>query len=306
MQLTRPIYGVLLDHGLRTTKTVWPLRPLGTPITGGGSLEDRDYLSWVRELEGSGVEIGLHGVADESSTRLRIEQGLQCYEDKLGAAPRLHVNHVGQDEAVYWGASRLDPPISWAYRTYRKSRGCCEDTEGHRSGSRYFWGDLLSARARFVRNFVWHDINTTKADPYFPYHDPARPYVPFWFSSTYGSGEHNFVRLLSQPNLDRLAAEGGACVIYTHLGTFENRPEFRAAIRRVAAMNGWFVPASELLTYIGKQRGWLNVSHHRAGFAALQLRWMLQQTPARTLYDRLPGRVLSSSHDSTPAPYPSS
>ena len=43
-----PVYDFLSELGLRTTKTIWPIAPLGPPRTGGQSLEDPDYRrgSW--------------------------------------------------------------------------------------------------------------------------------------------------------------------------------------------------------------------------------------------------------------------
>lgn len=280
---TKPLYDVLLDHGLRTTKTVWPLRARGKCITGGETLEDPGYLEWVRGLQDSGFEIALHGVADETSPRERVSTGLDRYRDLLGSDPRMHINHVGQKEGMYWGPARLHPPASWCYDAYLRYRGGIREYEGHVDASPLFWGDLCLSRTRYTRNLVWHDINTTKADPLFPYHDPSRPYVNYWFSATYGSGIRNFLRLVEQRNLDRLASEGGACIVYTHLGTFPaGAPEFSQAIARISRMNGWFVPASTLLDHIGGQRGWTNVAKKRRELLALELKWMLQQLKSPT------------------------
>src|SRR5512147_1237268 len=67
-----PIYNFLSEFGLRTTKTIWPLAPLGPPCTGGQSLEDPEYRRWVLDLRDRGFEIALHGVSDETSTRERV------------------------------------------------------------------------------------------------------------------------------------------------------------------------------------------------------------------------------------------
>src|SRR5581483_9388776 len=70
-----------------------------------------------------------------------------------------------------------------------------------------------------------------------------------WFSAREGAGPEAFTSLISESNQDRLAAECGACVVYTHYGNrFHRLPaEFRRLIQRLSRMNGWFVPASRLL-----------------------------------------------------------
>jgi len=280
----RPVYDLLLENGILPTKTVWPLRPLGKPVTGGDTLEDRDYARWIMELRALGVEIALHGVADGSSSRDRVIDGLTAFRELLGHDPTMHINHVGQREALYWGPARLDPPLSWAYQTYRKFRGRQDPYEGHIAGSKYFWGDLAQARIRYVRNLVWRDINTLKMDSLMPYHDPRRPYVRYWFSGSNGSSLNGFCRLLSEENQDRLAAEGGASIVYTHLGSgfYPISQEFKRLVRRLAGLNGWFVPASALLDYVGEQRGWKNLANHRGEHLLAQARWLLDRaTPAR-------------------------
>ena len=42
-------------------------------------------------------------------------------------------------------------------------------------GSPLFWGDKCRDHIKYVRNFVFDDINTLAACPHMPYHDRARP-----------------------------------------------------------------------------------------------------------------------------------
>ncbi|MEO8429923.1 MAG: hypothetical protein ABI592_00330 [Acidobacteriota bacterium] len=275
----KPVYDFLRENDFRTTKTVWPLKALGEPITGGDTLEDEEYRKWVMELRSQGFEIALHGIADETSPRQRVERGLALYRQWLGEDSRMHVNHVGQQDAVYWGAARFDGPLRWMYWLYRKYRRSDVSSFGHRPGDDRFWGDLCLRQIRYVRNFVFPDILTTAADPFMPYHDPARPYVKYWYSASYGSGIENFLRLISESNQDRLASEGGACIVYTHLGStfYPLHPEFRRLMTRMSRLPGWFVPASTLLDHLGEQRRWQDVSRRRLSFASMQYRWAFQQ-----------------------------
>ena len=115
-----PVYDFLLELGLRTTKTIWPLAPLGPPRSSGQSLEDPDYRPWVPGLKDLGFEIALHGASDETSTRERVLRGLNYFREVIGQDPRLHANHTGQVESIYWGRARLDgvPKVisQWARR----------------------------------------------------------------------------------------------------------------------------------------------------------------------------------------------
>ena len=275
----RPVYDFLAECGFRTTKTVWPLKALGRPITGGDSLENEEYLKWILSLKAQGFEIALHGVADEPSTRERVILGLQRFEETIGSPPETHINHVGQTEGLYWGPDRLDIPARWLFRAYRRMHAGPEHYSGHRPGSDYFWGDLCCQKIRFVRNLVWPDVNTLRMDPLMPYHDPRRPFVPYWFSSSYGSGLKTFLRLLRPENQDRLMEENGACIVYTHLGSKFHpiTEEFRSTMRRLASLPGWFVPVSTLLQHVGAQRGWQDVSKHPLAFRRMQLNWLFQQ-----------------------------
>jgi hypothetical protein len=55
-----PVYRLLQECGMRTTKTVW-VYPSRDRFT-GDCLQDSDYLSFVKQLKADGFEIGLHGV----------------------------------------------------------------------------------------------------------------------------------------------------------------------------------------------------------------------------------------------------
>lgn len=275
---TKPVYSILAEHGLRTTKTVWPFRPTEKAITGGDTLENPSYRNWILELQASGFEIALHGVSDDSSRRERVLKGFESYKRNLGTDPTIHVNHAGQAEALYWGPERFDAPIRWMYGAYRRMRSSMSYAGIDRS-SPFFWGDICRDRIKYVRNFAFPDINTLAMDPFMPYHDPRRPYVRYWFSCSYGSGVDTFCNLISEAQQDKLMREGGACIVYTHLGStfYPVQDRFKRLIRRIASMPGWFVPVTTLLDYLGSQRGCCNIAEHRWAFQRMQWNWLLQQ-----------------------------
>jgi hypothetical protein len=278
-----PVYDFLYENGFITTKTVWPLSPRGSPIGGGDSLEDQDYRDLILNLKAQGFEIALHGASDESSPRPRVIEGLKKFKEIIGHAPRIHANHTGQAECLYWGADRFDGAMKLIY-TFARKYLMRSDSKfyGQMDGSDYFWGDLCRETITFVRNFVFTDINTLKMDPLMPYHDSRKPYVPYWFSASAGINVEEFCQLLNERNQDRLLEEGGACIAYTHLafGFYRDgqlNPRFVELMRRLAGLPGWFVPVSTLLDYVGERKGWQKVDNNRQALSRMQWRWLLQK-----------------------------
>jgi hypothetical protein len=256
-----PVYDFLYDHGFLTTKTVWPLAATTRHVTGGDSLQDAAYRRWVLELARRGFEIAYHGTTDDASTRPIIEEGFRYFVEVIGHDPRLHTNHTGQHECIYWGESRFDGLARAVYRALQASRRVDTRYYGHLQGSPYFWGDLCRMRISYVRNFVFQDINTLRSDPLMPYHDPRRPDVKFWFSSSNGATGDAFCATVHEANQDRLVAEGGACIMYAHLAVGFNTghgllPRFVELMRRLSKLPGWFVPASTLLDFLRTHPDW--------------------------------------------------
>jgi hypothetical protein len=151
---------------------------------------------------------------------------------------------------------------------------------GHVEDDPLFWGDICRARIRYVRNFTFGSINTLAACPQMPYHDPDRKYVNAWFASSEGADARAYTKMVSEANQDRLEAEGGACIMYTHFASgfwADGRldPRFTALMTRLAGKNGWFVPAGTLLDYLASERG-VTVLDARDR-AALERRWLLSK-----------------------------
>jgi hypothetical protein len=181
---------------------------------------------------------------------------------------------------MYWGPARLTyrtPRNIYNFGTrFRFTRAY----EGHVAGAEHFWGDLCKQRIDYVRNFVVREINLDRVNPSMPYHNPAQPLVNFWFSSCEGGNVNSFCELLSETNQDRLEAEGGLCIVYTHFanGFFSNgklHPRFEALMRRLAKKNGWFVPVSTLLDHRRQQRQDSGIPARE--LATLEYAWVLQK-----------------------------
>lgn len=254
----RPVYELLRELGLRTTKTVWMLPGTERELWAnrGQSMADPAYRDFILELRDRGFEIALHGARGGTSTRADIRRALDAFRAEFGGPPRIHVNHFKNRDNLYWGDDRLTfGPYRWLYG-WMPGR---DIFEGEEPDSPFFWGDLASEQVTYVVNFSFREINLRDVDPWFPYHDPAKPYVRYWFHTADGGRLQSFNALLRPENLDRLEREGGVCIVYTHFGGGfadggELDPAFVARMRDVASRPGWFVPAGELLDHLRRER----------------------------------------------------
>lgn len=275
----RPVYDFLQELGVFTTKSVWTMPEIRPSRLSGISTEDPAYLEWVTALQKSGFEIGCHGVRCHSSTREEIIEGLDRFRAQFGADPVSYSNHFQNADSVYWGAARLTGLHKWIYKivNFRGAPFCA----GHVPGNAHFWGDLCRERVRYVRNFVFREINTLAACPWMPYSDTAFPYVNAWYASAEGADIHSTNAMLCEANLDKLAAEGGACILYTHFakGFYQDGkidPTFERLMRRMASLGGWFVPVGTLLDYLAEKHGGIHpiTSGERND---LQTRWLMSK-----------------------------
>ena len=275
----KPVYDFLADRGFRTTKSVWPLAPMRPSPGGGATLADPEYLKFVLSLRDRGFEIASHGATSHSALRDETARGLARFRELVGYGPKVHCNHASNIENIYWGAARL---TSLGCRTLYRLATLGRDRrfEGHDPQSPYFWGDLCRNQVRYVRNFAFREINLLNVNPTLPYRDPARPYVPYWFSSTEGAGARSFAEAISPEQQIRLEEEGGVCILYTHFANgFFTRGSldegFRRAMERLAGRSGWFAPVGELLDYLLTQGGGGEIP--RGELAAMERRWLWQK-----------------------------
>jgi hypothetical protein len=271
-----PVYALLEELGMRTTKSVWPIRLPGVPHIGGSTLDDPDYAAWTVGLQHRGFEIGYHGASNITARRQDVERALNRFRSVYGSFPSTMANHADCAEGMYWGSSRLSGLQRGAYDalTRFRRRGVYR---GHVEGDPLFWGDLCRESIRYVRNFTFPTIDTLAACPMMPYHDHDRPYVNAWFASSEGRDVEAFVRCLSDDNQDQLERGGGACIMYTHFSAGFVRegvldPRFEAQIRRLTARNGWFVPVGTLLDFLASRRESSEIG--RAERASLERRWL--------------------------------
>jgi hypothetical protein len=151
---------------------------------------------------------------------------------------------------------------------------------GHVQDSEYFWGDVCQQRIHYCRNFVYRGMNTLRVCPWMPYADPDRPFVREWFSAADGTDAASFIRMIREDHQDRLEAEGGLCILYTHFGKYfvENdrvNPEFERLMTRLARKNAWFAPVSAILDYLREKNGPRVITP--AQRAQLEWRWLYEK-----------------------------
>lgn len=253
------VYSFLADCGFRTTKSVWPIRGDREPRIGGSTCEDQDYLKWVYNLKEIGFEIGYHNATFHSSLRNETIRGIDKFVELFGHRPKSMANHADCKESIYWGNYRLTRVNEFIYNLLTRYH-YNKTFRGHIEGDKYFWGDICKEKIKYVRNFVYADINTLEACPIMPYHDPNRPYVNYWFASSEGPNIDAFNHCINERNQDRLEEKGGGCIMYTHLalGFYKDgkiNSRFKFLMDRLSERNGWFVPVSMLLDYLREQNG---------------------------------------------------
>jgi hypothetical protein len=263
----KPVYDLLQELGLRTTKTVWMQRSSRPDqFAASGTMQDGDYAAFVLDLHRKGFEIALHMAAPGPSRREETIAAYDAFRRTFGADPAINANHSMNTENLYWGRDRFDGALlRWLYGRMTP----WESFRGHEEGSEWFWGDVCRARTRYLRNFTFDEIDTLKVNPGMPYHDPRRPHVNLWFSSADGSDGRRFTELIREESVARLERNGGCCIVYTHFakGFLKNGrldPVWESRMRALAKRPGWFVPASPVLDHLlartggsgGRALGW--------------------------------------------------
>ena len=261
LENVKPIYDLLRERGLRTTKTAWPLDcPEGSRhFFAADTLQNKVYLDFVHELVEAGFELAFHGATMESSRRERTVRGLEFIRGEFGCYPRLFCNHGYNRENLYWGYNRYRvAPFRMLSRVL--ARGVNGRFEGEEEGSEFFWGDMCRDVIQYVRNFTFERLNLLEVDPHMPYRIASTPYVNYWFSTADAQDVVAFNRLLSRERIDRLEADGGVCIVSTHFGKGFVRDgsvdrQTEGLLDHLADKRGWFVPVSDILDRLLRAEG---------------------------------------------------
>lgn len=268
----RPVYDFLSEKNMYITKTVWPLK--ATDYSGGyknaslegETLQDQDYKYYCKELQERGFELAMHTASAGNSLRSETVQAYDFFEETFGHSPHTNIMHSRNIENIYWGKYISDNPI------ISKLLSILEPLEfsGHAETSPYFWGDVCKQRTKYVRLFETMKLNTLLADPSVPFHDPSKPFVNWWFNSTYGAGIC-LINLLNDINIEKLRKNRGAGIIHMYCRhysikdgkhKFKLNPVFKNTVDNLMSYKmGWFVPVVELLDRFRGIRS-LKISFH--------------------------------------------
>ncbi|HDL9483907.1 TPA: hypothetical protein PX784_003552, partial [Vibrio cholerae] len=249
---TKPVYEFLHSLGFKTTKTVWVYPPRDE--FSGSSLQDPEYLSFVKDLHEKGFEIGLHNVGSGRFLRDEIIEGVRYFKGLFPDA-KIHVNHSRNPCNLYWGYERFYwlKPLFRILGKGRKFSGSVIESD-------CYWADVAKSEFKYIRNLVFNGANTLGYDPTMPYISKNKPESNYWFSSSDGHTIDEFLELTKPDNLERLKASGGACIVYTHFasGFVESsgnlNPDFVKRMKALSEMNGYFEPASTILDYLLKEK----------------------------------------------------
>jgi hypothetical protein len=289
------VYSLLSSLNIKVTKSVWILPPRAK-FKGSQSLDDRDYLDWIKLLHSQGHEIGLHNVGDGRFTRAEIYEAFELFQRSLGFYPRIHSNHVSNPDNIYWWHKRFSLGVyQLVYKIlYLVRHGKQPANQGEVKVSPLFWGDMCKDKIDYVRNFTFNSINTLSCDPLMPWHDQSKPFVNFWFSSSDASNVIRFNRLLSPRNIRLLRRQHGACIAYTHFANgFQTgkklNPRFQASIEYLASFGDcWFPSVSELLDFLHHKREYTdpaaNLFVSPPYLYSLETRWLLDRLLSYILY----------------------
>ncbi len=247
------VYDLMAEYGIRTTKTVWPFKPVelsGIPVqpdywSNGITLQDKDYLEYCRWLSNEGFEICLHGASCGNNIRERTIDGFHMMEE-IGFSTKVYICHSKNAENPYWEnkihSSRILGKLLSFYSKY--------ETSGEITESKYFWGDICKEKVRYIRLFRTRELNTLKINPSMPYHNFNTPCVNYWFSAT----KRSLIDSTSEKALDYLVADNGVTILYQYMHRYadvktgEISSKFIDSLRRLANRNDiWIDNVSKVL-----------------------------------------------------------
>jgi hypothetical protein len=279
------IYDLFDRLDMRITKSVWPVAAPSWRPTAGSTCAEPDYLAWVLDLQARGHEIGYHNATDGSSTRDETRAALDRFRELFGHDPKVGADHAGNREALYCAPKRLSGWRSVAYATAQRIRQPARpEFSGEVPTSPYFWGDLCRERITYWRGLTFDEPNLLRVCPVLPYHDPSRHYVNLWFPASDAPRCADLVALLDDERMARLEAEGGACIVYAHLGLDvvdggRVQPELARRLTELRRRDGWFAPVGDILDHLraGQPTSLLSEGQR----ARYETRWILDRIRAR-------------------------
>ena len=194
----RPVYDLLYNLGLRTTKTIWafdtPPENRG-PYFAGETLSSPEYHEWVHQLVANNFEIAFHNATMGSSLRQDTIKALDLIYNEFGQQLRLHCNHGQNRENLHWGADRYSSPVIRNLINLYSKFHSYPKFEGNKPESPYYWSDVADDRLSYIRAFTFRRLNGAKIPPGRPFRDSAKQSGPLFFNTTDASDVSVFNKL---------------------------------------------------------------------------------------------------------------
>jgi hypothetical protein len=290
---TKPVYDLLHELGVHTTKTVWALDTTPEnkgPYFYGQTLADPAYLDWIRELARNGFEIASHNATMGSSIREDSIKALDFIEQEVGQKVRLHCNHGQNKENLFWGYKRYNSPLIRRLLELFTKYYSYPSFEGENPSSPYYWGDIASNKLSYLRAFAFRQLNGMHIPPGRPFSDSRKLTGPLFFNTTDAPTIGVFNKLVNPGSIDQLRKQNGWAIISTHIGKgfyWKNQlnKDFTNTMKYMASLPGWFVPVSEMLDFLKQETG----SAELTGYERFKMESM-------QLIDRIKGRIHKNSY----------
>src|SRR5262245_28357824 len=96
-----PVYDLLAQYGIRSTKSAWPTASRGHAKIRGSTCADATYVGWVLHLQDQGFEIAFHNATSSSSCREDTIKALDKFAEYFGHNPYSFANHTGCGDNIY-------------------------------------------------------------------------------------------------------------------------------------------------------------------------------------------------------------
>ena len=183
----KPVYDLLADQGILTTKSVWPLRNAHGERRGEGTdCEDPEYLNGSSRLQAQGFEVGLHTVASGGNRRDRTIAGTERFLSLFGTDTDHLLHTFNQSRRdLFWAG--LGSAASGVRSTSYTPGGTTRCGFAVISKAMSSSGATFANPASSMSGTSSSPISTLcRQCPEMPYHDPSKPYVNYWFASSEG------------------------------------------------------------------------------------------------------------------------
>jgi hypothetical protein len=264
----RPVYDLLKELGLRTTKTVWAFDTdidNRGPYFAGETLSSPEYLKWVHELANDNFEIAFHNATMGTAVRADTIKALDIIKTEFGQPVRLHCNHGQNLENLHWGVDRYSSYIIKKTQNLLTRFQSYPVFEGNKPDSPYYWSDIADKQIDYMRAFAFRQLNCANIAPGRPYINPTKQKYTQFFNTADASDIQAYNQLVNRTSIDKLREQRGWTIISTHLGKGfyqggQLDAEFKKNMEYLASLPGWFVPASQLLDFLKKESGEAEIS----------------------------------------------